>query len=158
MNNEETNKPQSQPEMVLEEGFEQPLNIGMVSNYNDSEETRILLTPEACGILVSAGNIVTVEAGVGIDVDFSDEDYARYGVRIAPREQVLALPVVLSYRPLQVADIRRMQPGGTNLCMLDNTLFDRKVVDEYLSRNITLGCLNNMLSHNGEPIFANVLD
>ena len=158
MNNEETNKPQSQPEIVLEEGFEQPLNIGMVSNYNDSEETRILLTPEACGILVSAGNIVTVEAGVGIDVDFSDEDYARYGVRIAPREQVLALPVVLSYRPLQVADIRRMQPGGTNLCMLDNTLFDRKVVDEYLSRNITLGCLNNMLSHNGEPIFANVLD
>lgn len=158
MNHQESHAPEVQSDGIFEEGIEQPLNIGMVANYSDSEETRILLTPEACGILVSTGHIVTVEAGVGIDVNFSDDDYIKYGVKIAPRESVLALPIVLSYRPLKPADVRRMQPGSTNLCMLDNTLFDRQVVDAYLKQNITLGCLNNMLSYNDEPIFANILD
>ena len=44
----------------------------MVGNYADSDETRLLLTPEACGMLTSSGIQVSMEAGAGVDISFSD--------------------------------------------------------------------------------------
>ena len=71
-------------ETVLEPQLEQTpgstpgssIHIGMVGNYADSDETRMLLTPEACGMLTSAGIKVSMEAGAGVDISFSDEAYS----------------------------------------------------------------------------------
>lgn len=138
--------------------MESQLNIGVVANYAGSDETRILLTPEACGILVSAGHKVTIEAGLGIDVNFSDDDYRNYGANVESREKVLTLPVVLSFRPLNATDVAAMKPGSALLCMFDNTLFEKSVVDAFLKNKITLACLNGMVSHTDVPVFADVIE
>lgn len=39
------------------------LKIGLVGNYEDTEETRFLLTPEGCGLLTSSGIKVMMESG-----------------------------------------------------------------------------------------------
>lgn len=158
MSEKEQKTPEVQPQCSFDENIDQRLNIGVVSNYADSEETRILLTPEACGILVSSGHKVTIEKDLGIDINFTDDDYAAYGATVADREKVLSLPVVLSYRPLNIKDIERMTPGSSLLCMFDNTLFDRKVIDAFTRQKITLGCLNGMVSHTDVPVFADVID
>lgn len=150
--------PETQPELLLEPGMDGSLTIGLLANYADSDETRILLTPEACGIITQAGHKVVVETGVGIDINFTDDDYMKYGAVVAPRQEVLKLPVVLSFRPVMAEEVRMMTPGATLLCMLDNSLFDRKMVQAFLDRRITLGCLNNMVSHNEEPVFASTID
>lgn len=158
MSEKENIHPDVQPECTYDEAIDSHLKIGVVANYSDSEETRILLTPEACGILVSAGHSVTIETGLGIDINFSDDDYAKYGVKVESREKVLTQPIVLSFRPLNTADIARMNPGAALICMFDNTLFDKKNIEVLLQRRITLACLNGMVSHTDVPVFADVIE
>ena len=44
------------------------IDIAMLGNYPDSDETRMLLTPEACGLLTSSGLKVAIEEGAGVDL------------------------------------------------------------------------------------------
>ena len=150
--------PEVQPDLAAVEAQTTPLRLGLVGNYADTEETRIFLTPEACGMLTSAGIHIEMEADAGIDISFSDEQYAEYGVVITDRERALEADIVLSYRPLRVADIERMRPGATLFCMMTSELFEKPVIEALLKRDITLGTFDNMYSFNDEPVFANIID
>ena len=120
-----------QLEEQVEKGSRSRINVGMVGNYADSDETRLLLTPEACGMLTSSGIQVSMEAGAGVDISFSDDAYAEYGVKIVTRDEALKQPVVL---------------------------FEPATIKALLSQHIDTGCLDNMYSHHDIPIFANILD
>ena len=133
-------------------------SVGVVGNYADSDETRFLLTPEASGLICSSGIRLVMEADAGIDISFTNEAYAGFGVEIGTREQALKCDIVLSYAPLRQFDILKMRPGATLLCMMDNTLFENEVTTALLEHKITLGCLDNMVSHNDIPVFADIID
>ena len=63
--------------------------IGLVGNYSDSDETRFLLTPEACGLLTSAGYHIMMESGAAVDISFTDDAYAEFEIgRASCRERV----------------------------------------------------------------------
>lgn len=134
------------------------MTIGLPANYADTEETRFLLTPEACGLLTSAGWRIVLEEGAGIDISFSDEAYAEYGVEISTREASLQADVIVSCAPLNVDDIRQIPVGATMLCMMGDELFKADTIKVLLERNIILGCLDSMYSFNDEPVFANILN
>lgn len=133
-------------------------DIAMLANYGDTDETRMLLTPEACGLLTSSGLRVAMESGSGIDISFPDEAYADYGVVIVDRATALKADVVLSFTPLRADDVRRMRPGTTLLCTMASGLIDKDSIKALLDMNITMGCLDNMYSHNNTPIFADIID
>lgn len=151
---------QLEPELQLqdEQIGKSRLYIGLLGNYPDTEETRILLTPEACGLLTSAGMSVCMEEGAGIDIDFSDEKYAEYGVKIADRKTALSQDIVLSFAPLKPEDIMEMKEGATLFTMMADSLFNKGVIESKLKKKITLCCLSKVLSSNGEPVFANIID
>ncbi len=132
--------------------------IGLLANYPDTDETRFLLTPEACGLITSGGITMCVEEGAGIDISFPDGAYREYGASIVDRDEALKCPIVLSYAPLRIEDINKMTPGSALLCMMSALLFEPGVIKALLDRNITLGCLDNMYSHNDEPVFADIID
>lgn len=157
---EEKDTIQLEPQLELEENIGTPhrLHIGLLGNYPDTEETRVLLTPEACGLLTSAGMSISMEEGAGIDIDFPDEKYAEYGVKITSRKTALEQDVVLSYAPLKPEDVKKMKDGATLLTMMADTLFSNGVIQVKLDKKITLCCLSNVLSFNGEPVFANIID
>lgn len=134
------------------------IHIGLLGNYADTDETRSLLTPEACGLLTSAGIRISMESGAGVDISFSDETYAEYGVRIVSREDALRCPVVVSYQPLRAKDIKKMTPGSALICMMDHVLFELKVIEALLDRQIACCCLDNMYSHHDVQIFADIVD
>ena len=158
--NNPNNELHLQPEELVQliEREESGLKIGMVGNYPDTDETRMLLTPEACGMLTSAGMKVYMEQGAGVDVSFPDASYAEYGVKIVSRDEALKAPLVLSYAPLRAKDIKKMQKGAGLLCMMGSTLFEQATIKALLSHHITTGCLDNMVSHNDEQVFANIID
>lgn len=132
--------------------------IGIVGNYSDGYETRMLLTPEACGMLTSAGIGICMESGAGSDISFTDEKFAEYGVKIVTRDEALKSSLVLSYTALKAKDVKKMQKGASLLCMMDKILFESSTIKALLEHKITCGCLDNMYSHNDEPVFANILN
>ncbi|MDE6811594.1 MAG: hypothetical protein K2J15_04510, partial [Muribaculaceae bacterium] len=132
--------------------------IGLPSNYADDEETRFLLTPEACGMITSSGLKIRMEADAGIDISFSDDAYAEFGVEISDRDTVLKSDLVLTFTPLKEADVEKMRPGATLLCMMGNDLFKAETIKALLDRRITCAVLDNMYSYNDEPVFANILN
>lgn len=132
--------------------------IGLPANYADTEETRFLLTPEACGMLTSSGLNLIMEAGAGVDISFSDMAYAEYGVNITSREESLKCDVVVSFAPLNAADVAKMRRGATLLCMMGDELFKADTIKALLDNEITLGCLDNMYSLNNEPVFADIIN
>lgn len=134
------------------------IHIGLLGNYADTDETRFLLTPEACGMLTSGGIRISMEKGAGVDISFKDETYAEYGVKIVTREEALKCPLVLSYQPLRAKDIKKMQPGTALLCMMGETLFEKSVIEALLSHKITCGCFDNMVSHHEIQIFGDIVD
>lgn len=147
-----------QPQAIVEEAGNPKLQIGLLGNYADSDETRLLLTPEACGMLTSRGIGVSMEAGAGVDISFDDSSYAEYGVKIVTRDQALQQPVVLSFMPLKPKDIKKMAKGASLLCMMGHALFDRATIKALLDRQINAGCFDNMYSHHDITIFANIID
>ncbi|MDE7179593.1 MAG: hypothetical protein K2N88_00115 [Muribaculaceae bacterium] len=150
--------PEVEPRLTDLETMPRSLHLGLLGNYADTDETRFFLTPEACGLLTSAGIRISMEAGAGVDISFSDATYAEYGVRIVTREEALRAPVVLSYQPLRPKDIKKMNPHSALLCMMDNGLFDQAVIKALLERQISCGCFDNMVSHHDVEIFADIID
>lgn len=134
------------------------IHIGLLGNYADTDETRFLLTPEACGLLTSAGIRISMEAGAGVDISFSDEIYAEYGVKIVSREEALKCPVVVCYQPLRAKDVRKMTTGAGLICMMDNELFEESAIKALIEKHIACGCLDNMYSHHDLQIFADIVD
>ena len=61
-----------QVQLELQEITKPRIRLGLVGNYADSDETRMLLTPEACGMLTSYGIGICMEAGAGVDISFPD--------------------------------------------------------------------------------------
>lgn len=149
-----------QPEPALDvlDTIPSGIKIGIAANYRETEETRMLLTPEACGVLTSGGFVICMEEGAGVDVSFSDDKYASYGVKIVSRDEALKCPIVLSYSPLKTKDIKKMEKGASLLCMMGDDLFDSATIKALLERHITTGVLDNMISHNDEAVFANIID
>ncbi len=133
------------------------LQLGIVGNDPKNEETRQLLTPEACGLLTSSGIDILMEAGAGIDLSFSDEKYAEFGVKVVTRTEALQASIVLSYLPLPVEDVKKMKPGSAVLCTMSAALFEDSLVKELLERKITLGVLDNMYSYKDTPVFADII-
>lgn len=150
--------PQTQTATAETEKERSGIHIGLTANYADTDETRFLLTPEACGLLTSAGIRISMEAGAGVDISFSDEKYSEYGVRIVSRDEALKCNTVLSYQPLRPDDIRKMTPGAALLCMMDNQLFEAAAIHALIERRIACGCLDNMYSHHDVSIFADIVD
>lgn len=147
-----------QPEVEVIDTTPACVHIGLLGNYSDTDETRFLLTPEACGLLTSAGIRISMEAGAGVDISFKDETYAEYGVKIVTREEALKCPVVLTYNPLRAKDVKKMNAGATLLCMMGDSLFEAPVIKALLDKKISCGCFDNMYSHHDVQIFADIVD
>lgn len=156
---EDTNeglKPQLQE--VAELTDDNKLTLGLVGNYSDTDETRFLLTPEGCGLLTSAGIRILMEKGAANDISFPDASYREFGVEIVTRNEALKTDVVLSYRPLHAHDIHKMKKGAALFSMTGSNLFDEHVIKALLDKEISCGCLDNFISHNDVPIFADIVD
>ena len=72
-------------------------------------ERRVALTPKACETLIKAKLGAIVEYSAGLDAGFTDEEYARRGVRLGTRAEVFAAADVIA----------QARAGGANPGLLD---------------------------------------
>lgn len=148
----------TQLQAVETDTMDASLTLGLVGNYSDTDETRFFLTPEGSGLLTSSGIRVLMEKGAARDISFPDSSYREFGVNIVSRSEALKADVVLSYRPLHSHDIHKMKKGASLFTMMGAGLFDVNVIKALLDKEISSCCLDNVVSHNDEPVFANIID
>lgn len=132
--------------------------IGMLANHHDSDETRLFLTPETCGRLISDGWEVCMETDAASPISYADTAYADYGVEIVNRADALGCDIVLSYAPIPAPDVEKMHPGAVLLCMFSPALFSRTVIEALKERVVCTIALDEIESHNGVQVFANIVD
>lgn len=147
----------TKPSPVKPETANRSFSLGILNNYADSDETRLFLTPEACGLLTTMGINIIMETEAGLDINYSDEAYASAGVNIATRSEALACDIVMSVRSLTAEDIMKMRKSATLITLLDISL-KRPAVQALLDRQITLLGLDYIESANGIRVFARMLD
>ncbi|MBD5230892.1 MAG: hypothetical protein HDS66_01880 [Bacteroidales bacterium] len=133
------------------------LTLGILNNYRESDETRLFLTPEACGMLHTMGIRILMESGAGIDITYSDEAYAGHGVEIVTRVQALHAEMVISVRSLKASDVMHMRPDATLMTLADPEL-PRDTVQALLDRRITLLAIDRICSANQQYTFERVLE
>jgi NAD/NADP transhydrogenase alpha subunit len=136
MNTNDNGKPVTNPQPQETTTIRSDYDLGLVANDHDSEETRFLLTPEVCGLLCSSNLAICMENGAASSISYTDEKYASFGVQIVERETALLAEYVLSYAPLNAADVMKMKDGAKLLCMFDAMLFRKDVLEALNSKNI----------------------
>lgn len=83
------------------------------------QEKRVCLTPDAISDLTSNGHRVLVEAGVGLDANFTDHEYSEAGAEItADTAKVFACPIILKVEPPTAEELEMINPQTTLISAL----------------------------------------
>ena len=74
-------------------------------------EYRVGLTPASAAELRTAGHEVRVEAGAGLGIGFTDDDYRAAGARIVSLEEAFEADLVVKVKEPQLAECARFRDG-----------------------------------------------
>ncbi len=114
-----------------------PLHVG-IPKENSAEEKRVVLTPEAVGLLSNNDIQVIVETGAGLSAKFKDQDYSDAGAKIAySRKEVLSADVILKVDPLSIEEIADMTPGSCLISALQLEKQDAEFIKALNEKKIT---------------------
>lgn len=120
--------PKESPLVLKKKG--RKVSIGLPKELS-ADENRIVLTPDAVGVLVRNGIDVTVEAGAGSGANFSDSAYAEAGADIVQsRKEVFDNDIILKIEPLGDEEFGYIRAGST----LISTLNLPKLTTEYFKK------------------------
>jgi alanine dehydrogenase len=84
------------------------LNIG-IPKESSFQENRVSLTPDSVSLLIANGHSVVIESGAGIASNFSDNQYADIGAKIAfSKEEVFKASLILKIEPPTDSEVELM--------------------------------------------------
>jgi alanine dehydrogenase len=98
-----------------------PMTIG-IPKENQSDEKRLIFTPEAVDMIVEAGHQILFEAGAGAGINYSDADYSESGAKITNKEEVFNADLIFKIAPPTLEEIFMIKKKATIYSMLH--LFD----------------------------------
>jgi alanine dehydrogenase len=100
---------------------ESPLKVNKSDHYltvglpkeASNQEKRVVITPEAVGLLTINGIQVIMESGAGLNAKFTDQDYSDAGAKVSySSKEVFASEVVLKVDPPTIEEISFMSQGS----------------------------------------------
>ncbi|TFV97101.1 alanine dehydrogenase [Algoriphagus kandeliae] len=127
--------PKEAPAMVQK--GQRSITIGLPKEKS-SEERRVVLTPEAVGLLTNNGLEVVVETGAGKASKFSDQDYSDAGAKVVySPEEALQAQVVLKVDAPDLSEIEKMTPGSCLISALQIGRQNREFIEALNAKKIT---------------------
>jgi alanine dehydrogenase len=103
-----------------------PMTLGLPKEIS-LQEKRVVLTPEAVGILVNNGVDVLVETNAGEQAKFSDQEYSDAGAKIAySRKEVFSADVVVKVDAPTLEEIADMSVGA---CLISALQLEKQSAD-----------------------------
>ena len=113
------------------------MNIAVPKEVHPGE-TRVALIPEHIAKLAEMGAHITVETGIGQNLNFSDEDYVKAGASLeADRSSLLqTADMVLRIRKPAMEEIDLLKEESTYVSLLD-PFNERKLIEALMKKRIT---------------------
>ncbi len=114
------------------------------------QENRVGLSPDAVGVLVSNGHVVTVEQGAGEGSHYKDKDYSEAGAQIVySREDVFKAPILVKSAPIVDEDLTLLQMNQTIISPIHYSALKREIVEKMMERKVTALSFENLKDDSG---------
>lgn len=109
-----------------------------IPKENLARETRLVLTPEAVGILTREGHEILVESSAGAGMNYSDLRYAENGATIVDSaEDAFSADIILKIAPPSTKEILMMNDGACLFSMLQLSLMDKESLTTMMKKRIS---------------------
>lgn len=127
--------PKESPSKVRKDS--KSISIGIPKEIS-SQEKRVVLTPEAVGILINNGLSVVLETGAGLQAKFSDQDYSDAGAKVVyARKEALAADIVLKIDSPTIEEVSEMTQGSCLISALQIGTQSKEFIEALNSKKIT---------------------
>ncbi|MBC7588001.1 MAG: alanine dehydrogenase [Chitinophagaceae bacterium] len=114
------------------------------------QENRVGLSPDAVGVLVSNGHVVTVEQGAGDGSHYKDKDYSEAGAQIVyTREDVFKAPILVKSAPVVDEDLSLLQLNQTIISPIHYSALKKGIVEKMMERKVTALSFENLKDDSG---------
>ena len=114
-----------------------PMTLGLPKEIS-LQEKRVVLTPEAVGILVNNGVDVLLETNAGEQAKFSDQEYSDAGAKIAySRKEVFSADVVVKVDAPTLEEIADMSAGACLISALQLEKQNAEFIQALNTKKIT---------------------
>ncbi|MCR9081118.1 MULTISPECIES: alanine dehydrogenase [Algoriphagus] len=114
-----------------------PITIGLPKEKS-SEERRVLLTPEAVGLLSNNGLQVIIETGAGKASKFTDQDYSDAGAKVVySSKEALEAQLVLKVDAPDLEEIEQMSLGACLISALQISRQNKEFIEALNAKKIT---------------------
>lgn len=127
--------PKESPSKVRKDS--KTITIGIPKEVS-SQEKRVVLTPEAVGILSNNGLNVLLETGAGAQAKFADQDYSDAGAKVVySRKDALGSDIVLKIDPPTLEEINDMTSGSCLISALQSGRQSKEFIEALNAKKIT---------------------
>jgi alanine dehydrogenase len=114
------------------------------------QENRIALTPDAVGVLVANGNMVTIEHNAGERSHYSDRDYSEAGAQIVyDRSAVYQCPILVKSAPPVEDDIPLLQMNQIIISPIHHSALKKEIIEKMMAKRITALSFENFKDDSG---------
>ena len=112
------------------------MQIG-VPKENLSNETRIALIPLSVDRLVKKGFKVTVEKGLGQNIQIAEADYVKAGAQVGDHDAILSTSdIVLRIRKPNLEEVSKLKKGSIHISFLD-PFNEKELVNAFASQGVS---------------------
>ena len=130
------------------------LTIG-IPKENTRFEKRLALTPEMVAILVDQGHKVVFEAGAGLPINYSDNDYSESGAYIVDsKAEVFEASLLLKISPPTLEEVRMMRPRATVFSFLQQPVLSSIVLKAMSAKRINALAYDLVFDNSGASPFT----
>lgn len=152
-----TNRPSISPSLLYE-AMEETLDIKTpgaklhigIPKEIAFQENRIALTPDAVGVLVANGNMVTIEHNAGERSHYSDKDYTEAGAQIVyDRAAVYQCPILVKSAPPVEEDMPLLQMNQTIISPIHHSALKKEIIEQMMAKRITALSFENFKDDSG---------
>ena len=114
------------------------------------QESRIALTPDAVGVLISNGHQVVVEHGAGEGSHYSDRDYSEMGATIVyDRAEIFKCPILVKSAPPVAEDMPLLQMNQTIISPIHLSALRKEYIEKMMEKKITALSFENFKDASG---------
>ncbi len=114
------------------------MNILVLKESNFSQEQRIAITPENTKRLGLLGNQIFIQAGLGLHLHFTDEEFVKAGAKIIsdPQKILPTVDILLSVQKPAIETLSLLKQEALVISFLDPYL-EKTVVNKLLEHNLS---------------------
>jgi alanine dehydrogenase len=121
-----------------------------IPKESEFQENRIALTPDAVGVLVNNGHVVSVEHKAGEGAHFSDKDYADVGAKIVlNKKEIFQSDLIVKSAPVSDEELPLLSLGQTIISPIHLPVMKTHILEKMMEKKVTALSFENLKDESG---------